>query len=120
MFIFAQGHKSVVIGTHAGATLSDNISSIFGTTFLSSLIPISVVLDIETEGDADVDDTYLSDSFEEVHPEMQVNDDSEVPDVFSNHHHAEIAGDSSNKSILAGQCMPLIKSSLLILSFSVE
>lgn len=70
--------------------MSDNISSIFGTIFLSSLIPVSVTLDIDTERDKDDDDAIPSICLEEGDSSVKVSDVSEVERISP----ADNAGES--------------------------
>lgn len=54
-----QGSKQIIIGTQKGNTMSDNISSVFGSGFLASLMPINVIVEIdvdEDESDNECDD----------------------------------------------------------------
>jgi DNA mismatch repair protein PMS2 len=48
-----KGSKQIVIGTTAGNKMSDNISTVVGSTFMASLIPLSVVIPISA---ADTDE----------------------------------------------------------------
>ena len=41
-----KGSKQIVIGTMTGNSMSDNISTVFGSSFLSSLMPLSIVVPI--------------------------------------------------------------------------
>ena len=70
--------------------MSDNISSIFGTTFLSSLIPVSVTLDIDAEGDVDDDNTLQTNGPSEDDPSGQISDVSGVERILP----VDIAGES--------------------------